>query len=405
MEAPFQAPRHRARVSELYEGPFPVPRSEAEEDRVYRAELVHQHVLILDPIHIQEIYGKGYFGKGVLSRARPDRRISSQWEEYGGHHFPVVSHSKYEQLLNWSIGTLLAQGLDEEAVNQTLLRLSQPVELEDQRRRMGGGENGHREEEEKEETQGRTSLKEEGSKDRVLTQRKRLQSGAEAEPPVDPELQTKRACRQGDPRFDPLARDPEELEHSPLEPEPGSGSGLVDPGSDYVLVVCDGEEGEEREDCEAGRREVRINPFKMTEYLQLSLEEAFFLVYALGCLSIYHNQAPLSIMELWERFRTLQPEFESFYAAYHFYRSRAWVPKPGLKYGSDFILYRKGPPFYHASYSVVVERVGEAFTGAVLRPFSWRSLAALSRITANVSKEVIISRWISSRERAEQDDI
>lgn len=99
------------------------------------------------------------------------------------------------------------------------------------------------------------------------------------------------------------------------------------------------------------------------------------------------------------------------------------------------MLYRKGPPFYHASYSVVIERVDEVFRGSPLRPFSWRSLAALSRITSNVSKElmlcyiiypadlsdaeldspvclsrlkvqeVIVSRWVSSRERAEQDDI
>ncbi|XP_005754259.1 tRNA-splicing endonuclease subunit Sen2 isoform X1 [Pundamilia nyererei] len=99
------------------------------------------------------------------------------------------------------------------------------------------------------------------------------------------------------------------------------------------------------------------------------------------------------------------------------------------------VLYRKGPPFYHASYSVVIERADDAFRASPLRPFSWRSLAALSRITANVSKElmlcyiiypadlseaeldspvclrklkvqeVIVSRWVSSRERAEQDDI
>ncbi|CAF93582.1 unnamed protein product [Tetraodon nigroviridis] len=92
-------------------------------------------------------------------------------------------------------------------------------------------------------------------------------------------------------------------------------------------------------------------------------------------------------------------------------------------------------PFYHASYSVVVQRVSHAYCGPGLRPFSWRSLAALSRITANVSKElllcyviypadlsddeldspeclsrltvqeVIVSRWVSSRERVEQDDV
>lgn len=38
------------------------------------------------------------------------------------------------------------------------------------------------------------------------------------------------------------------------------------------------------------------------------------------------------------------------------------------------------------SYSVVVERVDESLQGAALRPFTWRSLAALSRTTANVSK-------------------
>lgn len=38
------------------------------------------------------------------------------------------------------------------------------------------------------------------------------------------------------------------------------------------------------------------------------------------------------------------------------------------------------------SYSVVVQRVSQADSGSGLRLFSWRSLAALSRITANVSK-------------------
>lgn len=35
---------------------------------------------------------------------------------------------------------------------------------------------------------------------------------------------------------------------------------------------------------------------------------------------------------------------------------------------------------------MVVERADDAFRGSGMRPFSWRSLAALSRITANVSK-------------------
>ncbi|KAF3855553.1 hypothetical protein F7725_016290 [Dissostichus mawsoni] len=130
------------------------------------------------------------------------------------------------------------------------------------------------------------------------------------------------------------------------------------------------------------------------------------------------GQEPLSISQLWRKFRSLRPDFVSSFSAYQHLRSKG-----------------KGPPFYHASYSVVIERVDGAFRGSTLRPFSWRSLAALSRITANVSKElmlcyiiypaglseaeldspvclsrlsvqeVIVSRWVSSKERTEQEDI
>lgn len=140
-------------------------------------------------------------------------------------------------------------------------------------------------------------------------------------------------------------------------------------------------------------------------------------------------------MKLWNAFTTVQPTFRTTYMAYHHFRSKGWVPKPGLKYGTDLLLYRKGPPFYHASYSVIVELVDDHFQGAPRRPLSWRSLAALSRVSVSVSKElmlcylikpstmtdkdmespecmkqikvqeVILSRWVSSRERSDQDEL
>ncbi|EHB10457.1 tRNA-splicing endonuclease subunit Sen2 [Heterocephalus glaber] len=123
------------------------------------------------------------------------------------------------------------------------------------------------------------------------------------------------------------------------------------------------------------------------------------------------------------------------YGAYHYFRSKDWVPKTGLKYGTDLLLYRKGTPFYHASYSVIVELVDKRFTGPLRRPSTWKSLATLSRVSGNVSKElmlchlikpstmtdedmkfpeclrrikvqeVILSRWVSSRERSDQDEL
>lgn len=179
----------------------------------------------------------------------------------------------------------------------------------------------------------------------------------------------------------------------------------------------------------------RRNPYRIFEYLQLSLEEAFFLAYALGCLSIYYEKEPLTIVKLWQAFTAVQPTFRTTYMAYHYFRSKGWVPKVGLKYGTDLLLYRKGPPFYHASYSVIIELLDDNYEGSLRRPFSWKSLAALSRVSGNVSKElmlcylikpstmtaedmetpecmkriqvqeVILSRWVSSRERSDQDEL
>uniref|UniRef100_A0A8D3DAW7 tRNA-splicing endonuclease subunit SEN2 n=1 Tax=Scophthalmus maximus TaxID=52904 RepID=A0A8D3DAW7_SCOMX len=239
--AEFRAPRRRTRVHEAYEAPLPVGRSPGERAE-FRAELINQHVLVCHRDHIQKIHNQGYFGKGILSRARPDHSISDKWEG----------------------------------------------------------------------------------------------------------------------KFTPIH---------------------------------------------------------------------------LGCLSVYLHQEPLTIIQLWRKFRSLNPDFVTSYAAYHHFRSRGWVPKGGAKYGVDLMLYRKGPPFYHSSYSVVIEQVDDTFRGSALRPFSWRSLATLNRITASVSKElmlcyiihptdltaaeldspeclsrlkvqeVIASRWVSSKERAEQEDI
>lgn len=192
-------------------------------------------------------------------------------------------------------------------------------------------------------------------------------------------------------------------------------AGKTGPDDEYVLV--------EEAMCDESERE------------HASKEEAFFLVYALGCLSIHYEKEPLTIVKLWKVFAAVQPTFRTTYMAYHYFRSKGWVPKVGLKYGTDLLLYRKGPPFYHASYSVIIELVNDHFEGCLRRPLSWKSLATLSRVSVNVSKElmlcylikpstmtdkemespecmkrikvqeVILSRWVSSRERSDQDEL
>ncbi|XP_028303583.1 tRNA-splicing endonuclease subunit Sen2 [Gouania willdenowi] len=274
MEAELRPPRRRLRITEQYEAPLPL-------DTRLRAQLINKHVLVRDPEHIRRIHSQGFFGKGILSRSRPD--------------FTGCSN------------------------------------------------------------------------------------------------------------------------HSSLQ-----GGASVTSHTHDITAVCP---------------QVSSAPL-MTEYLQLSLEETFFLVYGLGCLSVYQEQEPLSVVQLWRRLCVIGPDFISSYAAYHHLRSRGWVPKGGgAKYGADFMLYRKGPPFYHASYSVVVQRADGAFRDCSERHFSWRSLAALSRIASSVSKElmlcyiiypnnqseselespdclrrlsvqeVVVNRWVSSKEREEQDQL
>ncbi|MBN3325367.1 SEN2 endonuclease, partial [Atractosteus spatula] len=502
-EAVFQAPKRRARVYESYAGPFPVPvsadKGQNKEYKIYRAEIVNQHVLVRDPEDIQALYGKGYFGKGILSRSRPEYNISDKWQNLGSRSLPVISSSKYQLHLNWAQDILREQGLDEESIHQALGKYTHPVDLaEANRAALGNG---------LEQTTGSTSR---GNNGALGAPASPAGHSSDSRQPDRPEREAaswspekKKPRRQGDPLYDPLADnysdEPVEgdreglrpvkcdkhddwlvhcgcrLKDRAMETRPDTRSPSFSPGYEYVLVreeeeeeiQCAGENENSLSSSQTTERFVwRINPFRIIEYLQLSLEEAFFLVYALGCLSIYHNGDPLTILNLWEIFSSIQPSFQTSYVAYHYFRSKGWVPKVGMKYGTDFyshsmfferitiphsglffysflehidssfkVLYRKGPPFYHASYSVVVEKVDETFQGSALRPFTWRSLAALNRITGNVSKElllcyvirpldmteedmstpdcmksikvqeIIVSRWISSRDHTEQEEI
>lgn len=129
MQAEFRAPRRRTRVHEEFAAPLPVS-SCPRESTDLRAELLNQHVLVCHPEHIQKIYSQGYFGKGVLSRARPDHSIFDRWEPHRGSLLPVVSEARYEEMLRWA-GAASTQELD---VSQILVRLSQPVEMETVRR-------------------------------------------------------------------------------------------------------------------------------------------------------------------------------------------------------------------------------------------------------------------------------
>ncbi|XP_037024411.1 tRNA-splicing endonuclease subunit Sen2-1 [Bradysia coprophila] len=102
---------------------------------------------------------------------------------------------------------------------------------------------------------------------------------------------------------------------------------------------------------------VQIDPFHIEETLVLTLEESFFLHSTLKCLRILDSAGTvLDTNDILSRFCRLKPHFWTHFVAYSYLRSKNWIVKCGLKFGGDFLLYKKGPRYYHASYIVLVKR-------------------------------------------------
>lgn len=132
------------------------------------------------------------------------------------------------------------------------------------------------------------------------------------------------------------------------------------------------------------------------EVLNLLLEESLFLSYGLGCLYIsdLYGQKNLSISEFWNICLDSDKKFLQRYIAYHHFRSRGWVVKCGLKFGGDFLLYKDGPIFYHASYIVVTKVIfsENAVESGELneKKMDWVTLMGLNRLAETSGKEVLL---------------
>lgn len=86
------------------------------------------------------------------------------------------------------------------------------------------------------------------------------------------------------------------------------------------------------------------------EYLHLHPCEAVFLSLGLGVLDITDLGSNLDALPLF--FTNLAQWHE--YIAYHYFRSLGWCARSGVKFGVDWLIYRRGPPFQHAEFAVMV---------------------------------------------------
>ncbi|KAF4610523.1 hypothetical protein D9613_006748 [Agrocybe pediades] len=154
------------------------------------------------------------------------------------------------------------------------------------------------------------------------------------------------------------------------------------------------------------------------EHLQLTLQEAFFLLWNLDCLTVLNpnSMQPMTLQQIWVAFQKTEippviphptepsdglqfdNPFLINYVVYHHYRSLGWVVKGGIKFCVDYLLYKRGPVFTHAELALIVLPVYEdpedQKTSHIdlqnSSPFGWSWLSTINRVNSQVQKTLIL---------------
>ncbi|XP_047358616.1 tRNA-splicing endonuclease subunit Sen2 isoform X2 [Vespa velutina] len=169
------------------------------------------------------------------------------------------------------------------------------------------------------------------------------------------------------------------------------------------LLILPDSDSETENYLENIKPRIESESFPVRESLHMTFEETFFLMFGLGCLRLIHFDSTLmDINSAWLYFCKEDKNFIQKYVVYHYFRSKGWVVKPGLKYGGDFLLYKQGPPFYHASYIVIIDVVDADLLTIIpskcFRKMTWSNLFGLDRLAESAAKEILFAQvlWPSS---------
>lgn len=121
---------------ENYESPLPIPFGQdcgpKKDFRIFRAEMINNNVIVRNTEDIEQLYGRGYFGKGVLSRSRPnftvsDPKLLAKWKDTKTD-MPIITSKKYQHRVGWATELLRRQGQDESTVRRFLEDYTKPLE-------------------------------------------------------------------------------------------------------------------------------------------------------------------------------------------------------------------------------------------------------------------------------------
>jgi tRNA-splicing endonuclease subunit Sen2 len=128
------------------------------------------------------------------------------------------------------------------------------------------------------------------------------------------------------------------------------------------------------------------------EKLQLQPQEVFFMKFALNSVNVLQNESELSTVALFNQLSSKKADdpFILNYIAYHHYRSLGWCVRSGIKFGSDYLLYKRGPPFHHAEFAILIlpNYKDEDKNKEASKQFDW--LSGVSRVVGGVRKRLIL---------------
>jgi len=126
----------------------------------------------------------------------------------------------------------------------------------------------------------------------------------------------------------------------------------------------------------------KIIDFKVP--LILDLMEGLYLLEK-GKIKVYEGKKKkeVSFEKLRNKARKIYEEFDLKYMVYKNLRENGLVVTPGIKYGSDFAVYKRGPGLEHAPYMVSVKKPNDEITAT--------EIVKAGRLATTVRKRFIVA--------------
>ncbi|XP_066587191.1 tRNA-splicing endonuclease subunit Sen2 [Prorops nasuta] len=363
-------PKKKSNVKILQTQAFPINLCKNNDWTVYTAYLTDFGSCIPDSEEMKAVNSMGFFGKGSLSRSYPT------FGKIRKNAPPVIKNRQWTQREQWleEVKELSDESCEEieTNINWKELQMGHSCEKDDD------------------------SLMEINSQESIV-----IINNSET---TNNDQKTEEIVVDSTDSND--SNDIKELQ-SPHDEKDQPNNSTDDLDLEEKLLVLPDSDSDTEDYLKTIRPQIKATNFPIKETLHLTSEESFFLLFGLGCLRIVNfDGSLLNINDTWHYFCKIEENFIEKYVVYHYFRSKGWVVKPGLKYGGDFLLYKQGPPFYHASYIVIIDTLdSDTYTRNPSLPslkMTWNNLFGLERLSETAAKEILFAQvlWPSSIPRS-----